>query len=223
MKVITMAALKGGSTKTATTCLLAVTAMQAGHRVCMFDFNPDQANLTQWWICRGKPTNPYLEQDIQHITQDVRVLRASGRFDVLLIDTPPSNVDVMENCVAVSDAVVVPVRTAAFDINSIDAVVETCNHYRRPFQFLLSAVDPKFKALTASAHKALLEDGTVFSTRVSYRLPYINALTAGKVGSEIDKDLLAEEAEPLWIEVQKLADKDPLRLRKPGRQYGRIS
>jgi hypothetical protein len=86
-------------------CLLAVTVMQDGKRVAMFDLNADQANLTQWWVSRGQPLNPYLERDIQGITEDVWAMSASGQFDLLLIDTPPSNIDVVDNCIAVSDAV----------------------------------------------------------------------------------------------------------------------
>jgi cellulose biosynthesis protein BcsQ len=100
MMVVTIAATKGGSAKTATVCQLAVTAMQDGKRVAMFDLNADQANLTQWWVIRGQPRNPYLEQDIQGITEDVRAMSASGHFDLLLIDTPPSSIDVVENCIA---------------------------------------------------------------------------------------------------------------------------
>jgi chromosome partitioning protein len=214
MKVVTVAATKGGSAKTATVCLLAVAAMQAAKNVCMFDLNADQANLTQWWVSRGQPFNPYLERDIQNITRDVKVLRASDRFDLLLIDTPPSAVDVVENCVAVADAVVVPVRAGIFDVGSTDAVVEMCETHHKPFSFLLSAVDTRFKNLNAEALSALVEDGPVFATRISYRLPYINALTVGKVGHEIEKDLIAE-ATSLWSEVQKLASKSDSEGSKP--------
>ena len=171
----------------------------------MVDLNSDQANLTQWWISRGQPTNPYLERDVENITRDVQVLRASKRFDWLFVDTPPLDMDVIENAVAVGDCVVIPVRTSIFDIGAIDAVVEMCKQHRRPFKFLLSAVDTRFKALNASALAALVADGPVFSTRISYRLPYINALTAGKTGAEIEKELQSE-ADSLWLEVKALAE-----------------
>jgi chromosome partitioning protein len=205
MKVATIAAPKGGSCKTSTTTLLGVKAAQDGKLVCLMDLNADQANLAQWHASRDTPMNPHLLTDITNITRDVAVIRASNRFDWLFIDTPPLDMDIIENAVVVSDCVVVPVRASIFDIGSIDSIVEMCKAHRKPFSFLLSAVDTRFKGLNATALKALVGNGPVFGTRISYRLPYINALTAGKVGFEIERDLQSE-ADSLWIEVQALAN-----------------
>ena len=204
MKVVTIAAPKGGSGKTTTTCMLAVRAMQDGFNVAMIDLNADQANLTQWWVSRGSPFNPYLVDDIENITPDVRVLRASGRFDYLFIDCPPSDLDLIENAVAVADCVVVPVRTSIFDVSSINSVIEMCRSHHKPFRFLLSAADTRFKELNASALATLVSDGEVFATRISYRLAYINSLTAGKTGPELAREL-QPEVNALWSEVKSLA------------------
>jgi hypothetical protein len=48
----------------------------------------------------------------------------------------------------------------------------------------------------------------VFGTRISYRVPYINALSVGKTGHEIDKSL-KPEADALWTELQSLMAKSP--------------
>lgn len=204
MKVVTIAAPKGGSTKTTITTLLAVRAKQGRHNVCMIDLNADQGSLTQWWILRGKPANPHLEADIENITRDVAVLKASKRFDWLFIDTPPLDIDVIENAIAVADCVVIPVRAGIFDIGTIGSILEITQAHHKPFGFLLSAVDTRFKSLNATALAALTEDGPVFASTISYRLPYINALTAGKTGPEIDKDL-QPEVNALWAEVNAMA------------------
>ena len=204
MKVITIAAPKGGSGKTTITTLLAVRASREGARVAMLDLNSDQANLAQWWFSRGQPMNPKLEDEVTNITLDVAALRMSGRVGWLFIDTPPVDMDLIENAVAVSDAVVVPVKTSIFDVGAIDSIVEICLAHGKPFSFVLSAADTRFKTLNASALAALVTEGPVFDTRISYRLPYINALTIGKVGPEIDK-VLWPEADALWSEVKALA------------------
>ena len=206
MRVVTIAAPKGGSSKTTTTTLLAVRASRESAGVAMLDLNADQANLAQWWFSRGRPTNPRLESEVTNITMDVAALRKSGTVEWLFIDTPPLDMDIIENAVAVSDAVVVPVKTSVFDIGAIDSVVEICRLHRKPFSFLLSAADTRFKALNTSALAALVTEGPVFGTRISYRLPYINALTVGKVGPEIDKTLWPE-ADALWSEVKALVDR----------------
>ena len=204
MKVVTVAAPKGGSCKTSTVCLLAVRAVQDAKRVCLLDLNADQASLTRWHMARGKPNNPHLELDIESISKDVRAIHASNQFDWLFIDTPPLDMDVIEAAVFVADCVVIPVRTSSLDVNSIDAIVEMCEERRKPYKFLLSAVDSKFKKLTQSAADALLVDGEIFGQSISYRLPYINAMTAGRTGAEIDGDL-QNEATALWSQVQELA------------------
>ena len=205
MRVVTIAAPKGGSCKTTTTTLLAVRAVEDYKAVCMIDLNADQANLAQWHVSRGSPANPHLEHDITNITRDVDAIRASKKFDWLFIDTPPLDMDVIENAVIVADCVVIPVRSSIFDLGAVDAIIEMCKARRKPCKFLLSAVDSKFKNLNATAFSTLRDLGDVFVSRVTYRLPYINALTVGKTGPEIDRDL-ALEINGLWTEVKDLAD-----------------
>lgn len=208
MRVVTIAASKGGSCKTTTTTLLAVKATQAGHNVCMIDLNSDQANLEQWYVSRGEPMLPHLERKITNITRDVAAIRASGRFDYLFIDTPPLDMDVIENAIVVADAVVIPVRASIFDLGAVGAIVEMCKDHHKPYAFLRAAFDTRFKALNQSALAALTPLGRVLGTTISYRLPYINAVTAGKTGPEIERELQLE-VNALWTEVEQLAAKSP--------------
>jgi chromosome partitioning protein len=212
MRVVTIASPKGGSCKTTTTTLLAVRAVQEEQRVCIIDLNADQANLQQWHVMRDCPANPHLETDISNISRDVKIIAESGAFDWLFIDTPPLDMDVIENAVLVADCVVIPVRASIFDIGSTDAIVEMCRARMKPYSFLLSAIDTRFKGLNNSALAALVASGPVFGTRISYRLPYINALTVGKVGFEINSDLQVE-ADALWSEVQALAGSAPAQIK----------
>ncbi len=204
MKVITVAASKGGSGKTSTVALLAAKATIEGEHVCMLDLNHDQANLAQWHAVRGQML-PHLIQDIENVVRDVQIIRATGKFDWMIIDTPPLDMDVIETAVMVADCVVVPVRASMFDIEAVRPIVEMCNERRKPFAFLRSAFDTHFKRLNSASHNDLLKMGNVLSTTISYRLPYINALTMGKTGAEISKDLMPE-ADALWVEVKRLAN-----------------
>ena len=202
MKVITVASPKGGSGKTTLASALAVRAAMESARVAMFDLNADQGNLTQWWVLRGEPMNPRLVE-VEHITRDVEVLRAS-RFEWLIIDTPPLELDIIENAVLKADCVLIPVRASIFDIGSITPVVEMCRERHKPYAFVLSAVDSRFKKLTERAMAALVSEGPICATRISYRQPYISALTGGKAGHEVEEDL-RPEIDSLWGEVKRLA------------------
>ncbi len=201
MKTIAVAAAKGGCGKTTIASALAARASKESLRVAMMDLNPDQGNLTQWWFLRGQPMNPRLITDTEDIPEDVAVLK-EAKFDWLILDSPPVEMDLIEQAVAVADFVLIPVRASMFDLGAIDAVVAMCKTHGKSFSFILSAVDSKFKKLTDQAVAALVKEGPLLAARVSYRKPYIEALMAGKTGPEICKELLPE-IDALWDEVKR--------------------
>jgi chromosome partitioning protein len=203
MKVVTIAAAKGGTTKTTVTLSLAARAAKDSARVAMFDLNGDHGDLTKWWLLRGEPKNPRIIE-VEKISQDAEVLRASGRFDWLIIDTPPLDLEIIENSIIKSDAVVLPVRPGFFDIDAVTPVVEMCKDRRKPFSFLLSAVDSKMPKLIENAMTSLVGDGPIFATRLRYLQPYILSITKGKTAAEIDKSC-EPEISNLWAEVKRLA------------------
>ena len=210
MKVIAVASPKGGSGKTTLASALAVRATMESTRVAMFDLNSDQGNLTQWWVLRGEPMSPRLIE-VENVTRDVEVLRAS-RFEWLIIDTPPLELDVIETAILKSDCVLIPVRASIFDIGSITPVAEMCRERHKPYAFVLSAVDSRFKKLTERAMAALISEGPICATRISYRQPYISALTGGRAGHEVEEEL-RPEIDSLWGEVKRLALSAPSAIR----------
>ena len=203
MRVITTALPKGGSGKTTCVTALAARAAKDSKRVAMIDLNADQGNLSQWWIVRGEPKNPRLFADPGNLKEDIALLRKDG-WDWLFIDTPPSGMRLIEMAVLVADAVIIPVRASIFDVACINAILEMCRDHRKPYSFLRAAVDNRFKNLNREALAQLTHRGPVFGTSMSYRLAWINALTIGKTGPEIDKGLIPE-IDALWSEVQRLA------------------
>jgi chromosome partitioning protein len=205
-RVITIAAPKGGSGKTTLASALAVRADEESRAVVMVDLNADQGNLTQWWIARGEPDSPTLVNDISDantIVEAVTEMRRNG-WQWRFIDTPPCDLDLIETAILIADVVLIPVRTSIFDIGAIDPVMEICRQHRKPFAFVLSAVDVKFRGLTATAVATLSKQGRVLDAGTSYGLAYINAVTIGKSGPEIDPDL-RPEIDALWAQVKRLA------------------
>ena len=127
------------------------------------------------------------------------------KFDWLLIDTPPADLDLIEQAIAVADAIVIPVRSGVFDALAVQSVIEMCRERRKPFAFVLNAVDGHWKDLTAQTIAALADLGPIFAQQVSYRKLYVAALVAGKTGPEVEKGLRAEIS-ALWLEVKRLAE-----------------
>jgi chromosome partitioning protein len=207
MKVITIAAPKGGSGKTTIASALAARAAQESGDVLMIDLNSDQGDLTRWWQSRGEPDNPFLFENITHVRRDLADLATQG-WEWCFIDTPPVDLDLIQMSVIVADAVIVPVRASYFDIGSVDPIVEMCAQHKKPYAFVMSAVDARFKGINDSARTALVETGTLLSAHTSYRASYINAVTAGKSGPEIDANLKAE-IDILWAEAKRLSSQTP--------------
>ena len=207
MKTVAVAAAKGGCLKTTITSLLATRASKESLKVAMFDLNSDQGNLSQWWMLRGQPMNPCLIYDIENIPQDARELERDG-YEWLLVDTPPLEMDLIEQSIAIADTVIIPVRTSMFDVTAIEPVTSMCRKHRKDFAFLLAAVDTrvKFNLLTAQTIETLEhEGGKILDARVSYAAPYIQAITIGKTGAEVSKPLTAE-VDALWLEVKAMAE-----------------
>jgi chromosome partitioning protein len=206
MKVITIAAAKGGATKTTLTLCLAVRAAQESAKVALFDLNSDQGDLTSWWLLRGEPFNPRVIE-VEKIARDVEVLRQEG-FDYLLIDTPPGELGVTESAILKSDAVLIPVRPSFFDMNAVTPIVEMSRERHKPYSFVLSAVDSKMPKLVESTMAALVNHGPILATRIRYLQPYISSVMRGKSAAEVDKTL-QPEIDNLWAEVKRLAGVAP--------------
>lgn len=209
MKTIAVCAAKGGTTKTTITLSLAAKATQESARVAMFDLNGDQGDLTKWWMLRGEPMNPRIIE-VEDIAQDVKVLK-NERFDWLFIDTPPLDLDIIEQSIIEASAVVIPCRPGFFDVDAVTPVVEACKRRKKPYSFLLSAVDSRMTKATEAAMTALISSGPIFATRVRYLQPYIQSIMRGKTAAEIDKTC-QPEIDHLWAEVKRLAETTPAQL-----------
>jgi chromosome partitioning protein len=204
MKVVTIASAKGGSGKSTLTSALAVRASQDAAKTAMMDLNFDQASLGQWWTIRGKPEAPQLACNVENIPRDVRTLATA--YEWLFIDTPPADMDLIEQAVAVADVVLVPIRCGFFDVLAVQTVLEMCKAHHRRFAFVLNAVDNRFDTLTTQTLIAIDGLGPLLKSRVSYKLNFIKALSIGKTGPEIDRTL-KPEIDALWAEVKALAEK----------------
>ena len=205
MKTITIAAAKGGVLKTTLTSILAVRASRESERVCMFDLNEDQGNLTQWWHLRGELNlSPRLILDLENIPLDAKRIEAEG-CEWLFIDTPPMEMKLIEQSIAIADIVLIPVRTSFFDVSAIEPVTALCRKYRVRFAFVLAAVDSRFKSVIAQTLAVLKPEGPILETRVPHKVNYILAVAQGRTGAELSKDL-AEETDALWSEIKGMID-----------------
>lgn len=208
MKTITVASAKGGSGKSTVASALAVQAVKEGAKAAVLDLNYDQGSLTAWWTVRGRPAVPYLDTAEGRISE--RLAGLAKTYDWAIIDTPPLDVELIEGAVAIADAVLIPVRCGFFDLAAAETVVEMCREHKRPYAFVLNAVDSRYKQgqrLREQMIMALGDGlGPRFETEIKYKQAWIMALATGKSGPEIDRELQPLIA-GLWAETKALVEK----------------
>ena len=198
MKVIVVASGKGGTGKSLVSANLAIRLARKAKgekgegKVAMIDLNADQASLTQWWVLRGRGVAPYLVEKPGSVIDDVRALAAAG-YSWCVIDTPPTDTEIIEFAILVADIVIIPVRPAFLDMNATESIVGTAKKRRKKYAFLINAFDsrPAFKKTNTEALQLLDGQGPVFETRWPYSAKFIEGQSAGKSGPEVDKTLAA--------------------------------
>lgn len=203
LRVVCLAATKGGVGKTTIATALAVRAAQESKRVALIDVDP-QGSATDWCQIRGGENPRLIEMDCS--PEGLGLLISEG-WDWVFIDTPPALVDQISEAVSMSDLVLIPVRPSPVDLLAISQVVELCEEHERPFSFVLNAVEPTWK-LTKTTAEALSEFGPVMDAALAYRRAYISAMTNGKSGPEVERGSgCSDEIEALWTAVKKAANK----------------
>jgi chromosome partitioning protein len=196
MKVITLAASKGGVGKTTIATALAVRAAKDSNRVALLDLDP-QESMSAWWDRRGKLDNPKLFE-IDATAEAIELLVSEG-WEWVFVDTPPARIELIEPGIVAADLVLIPCRPSALDIEQIDVAVELCETHDKPFAFILNHAPANWRVTKTSAAFLGKRGHTVLEPPVTFRQAYMAAMTVGKSGPEVETDGKArEEIEQLW-------------------------
>lgn len=210
MRIIAVCSSKGGTGKTTLSSILAVKAAQAGGKVALFDTDP-QSSLGRWWQLRGEPDNPCFVETTASI-EAIELMIAEG-WSTVIIDTPPSNMELIQHAIYSAQFVLIPSQASPVDVEAFDAVVDLCvdresGELLKPFAFVLNAVPNGWGALADSSEKCLADIGPVLKTRLALRKPYRSAMALGKSGAETDRSGAArQEVDALWAEIGRVMRK----------------
>lgn len=207
MPIIAVAATKGGTAKTSLIANLLVRAAKDG-KAAALDYDP-QESLDRWHELRKRPDNPFVHVGTPRGAR-VDVQRMALLADWIFLDLPPGTQHLIREGVRAADLVLVPVKTSPLDLEAIDPVLELCEHHKKPFAFVLTMYDPKWKlAEGAFDYLERVAPGKALKAVFGYRQAYVGAMIDGHTGPEYDGDTkqakaAAVEIDALWAAVRGL-------------------
>ncbi len=201
MRVLVIAAQKGGVGKTTLSAHLAVAAVRAGvGEVALVDTDP-QGSLAAWWNARQASAPQFLNASLDQLPAVLPALRAQG-FQLLVIDTPPALTTSIRLAVDLADLVLIPTRPGPHDLRAIGATIALADQANKPTVFVLNAA-PTRARITRQAAAALTEHDTVAPTIVHQRVVFASSMIDGRTAGEIQENTAAaQEISALWAYLE---------------------
>ena len=214
MKVVVIAARKGGSGKTTLVGHLAVQAERAGQGpAALIDIDP-QGSLSAWWNERAAPTPVFAQTTLAGFAGDVARLRDLG-IETLFVDTPPALGTTISEVVKLADLVVIPTRPSPHDLRSIGATAELVEHLGKPLVFVLNGATPRAR-INGEALNVLSQHGMLAPVILHQRIDFAASMIDGRTVMELpDSSRSSEEIERLWAYVSGRLEGAAPRLRLP--------
>jgi chromosome partitioning protein len=113
-------------------------------------------------------------------------LLKSLKFDVLIIDTPPYLTTQLSEILAISDVVIVPTKSSAFDALAIGSTLELIKKAQRQNRSLKASIVYSMVKHNSSLCKEMSEiiEGfgyPVFKTRIVDRVDYVRSILDGGI------------------------------------------
>lgn len=188
-RIVLVCKLKGGAGATTTCRELAAAAVSAGLWVALVDLDA-QGGLTRWWSRRtrqaeagqDKPQNPaLLEVPADKIAAAAPQLRE--RFDVTIIDSPPSVHDTIRTVAGSADLALVPSRPTVDDLDAVGPIVRLLRGVT-DLAFVLTMLPGGRRSLDGREALERLAALAPVLGRTSLRLDYPRPAGTGSTGFE---------------------------------------
>jgi chromosome partitioning protein len=157
MKVVALSSRKGGAGKSTIAVHLAVAAEAAGLATAIFDLDP-QASAALWSDHRGESSPAVVPAQAPRLRALLKQA-VDGGADLVLLDTPPHADGVSADAGALSDAILIPCRPSAFDLDAIGASVRLAQASNRPCWVVINAAP--VQGLEVSETQAALKSAGV--------------------------------------------------------------
>ncbi|HBS49993.1 MAG TPA: cobyrinic acid a,c-diamide synthase [Rhodobacteraceae bacterium] len=201
--VITIAQQKGGAGKTTLAVNLAAGFARSGKSVALMDIDP-QGSAGRWFMTRldamGEPGLEFSTASAWGVTYEVRKL--AGRFDVVIIDTPPKADSDLRPALRAADLVLIPVATSQVDLWAVEMVLYLADRAEKPAMMVMTRARPGTRLAADIAAKAREMEARVADAMLANRVVYAETLGQGKSVLEARKGPAADEVMALVEEVE---------------------
>jgi chromosome partitioning protein len=186
-KIVLVTKLKGGSGATTTCRELAAAALADGGKVALIDLD-GQGGLSRWWNRRTK-----VEGEARQVAPDLLQLTAAQipgagkelrqRYDLVVVDSPPSVHETIRAVAAASDLALIPSRPTVDDLDAVGPIARLL-HGVVDHAFVLTQV-PAVRGSRdgAEALQRLAERAAVVG-RTTFRSDYSRPPGHGSTGFE---------------------------------------
>jgi chromosome partitioning protein len=150
MHTIALVSRKGGTGKSTLAIVLAVAAMEAGHRACLLEADP--LGTVSNWRRRRTSEGPAVEtvHDGYVLFHRVKELAHRG-VTLTIVDTAGGWSDASRGAMAAADFCLIPARPSPVDIEATAPTLAAVRESGKPFAFVLNQIQARSARLKGAA------------------------------------------------------------------------
>lgn len=206
MQTWAIIAQKGGQSKTTLATGFAVEAACEGAAVVILDADDRQGSALYWSERRALEDVMVKDSSVAGLPLHVTRGRASGKIDLIIIDTPANSKDIAMLAAEQADFVIIPVAPRGLDVHSVLQTVKQVQQAGTPFAVILTQV-PHQGAEGQEARAGFAAKGVaMFDSRLHFRKDYYRATPIGQTAAELEPDgKAATELRAAYNEAKRLS------------------
>lgn len=153
MKIVAIAARKGGVGKTLLATHLSVAGILDGRRVAVIDLDP-QVSASEWSDGRGDDPPDVISTQPARLSKVLDGMR--GAYDLVFIDTPPTTGEADRLAIGAADLVLVPTRIQTSDIKAVLSSIDKATGQSKPTFVIFNDESPQRRKSVADETRRLL-------------------------------------------------------------------
>ena len=198
MKTLAIVSRKGGAGKTTIAVHLAVAAEAHGLATAIFDLDP-QASAALWSDHRGQPIPAVVPAQAPRLAGLLAQAR-SQNTDFVIIDTAPHADAMASEAAALADAILIPCRPSAFDLDAIGASVRLARSVGKPAFIVINAAPSQGTELEEMSAAIAAAGVELCPVALHQRKAFASRIHEGLTASEIEpKGKAADETRALFL------------------------